>query len=275
MVILPTARLFTRSAWTWPIPISARLRTTPRREDYAASVPEIGALTVSDFLRTNRLQAAINANFFDGRNYYLPAGTPMDVYGVAISEGVVVSEQEGRNHAAAIFFDANNRPTVVHTNWPAQSIDGVYTAVAGNYPLVVAGKNIISRSAAHETEPRTVFGISQDRRYLFLVAIDGRQPGYSNGATDYESAGWFLLLGAYDGVSQYGRGRLYDHGHRRQHRRFEQSVYRRTSRIKPLLPAAKVMPVAPYSVSRNRLPEGGANLLVCRKRSSNARRPSW
>ena len=66
-----------------------RLLTTPRISNYAAGNRETGGLTVSHFLKTHHLQAAINANFFDPEDYYLPAGTPMDVYGLAVSEGVV------------------------------------------------------------------------------------------------------------------------------------------------------------------------------------------
>jgi hypothetical protein len=184
-----------------------QLLTTPRiANNYIPGVREIGGLTVSDFLKTNRVQAAINANFFSERLYYLPPGTPMDLYGLAVSQGVVVSEQDGPAHAATITFDANNRPMVIHTNWPATSTEGVYTAVTGNYPLVIAGKNVAPRTGRLENEPRTAFGISQDRRYLYLVAIDGRQPGYSDGAYDYETAGWLLLLGAYDGVNMDGGG---------------------------------------------------------------------
>lgn len=183
-----------------------RLFTTPRMANYVAGSREIGGLTVSDFLRTYHAQAAINANFFESRSYYLPAGTAMDVYGLQISDGVVVSTQDGPNYDAAILFDASNRATVIHTNWPARSVAGIRTAVSGNYPLVVAGRNIINRSSARETNPRTAFGVSQDRRYLYLVGIDGRQSGYSVGANDYETAGWLLLLGASDGVNMDGGG---------------------------------------------------------------------
>lgn len=182
-----------------------RLLTTPPFTNYVARSREVGGLTVSDFLRTNRVQAAINANFFSPGTYYLPAGTPMNVYGVAVSQGTVVSETESRGHAAAILFDAMNRPAVIPTNWPTVSLEGVETAVCGDYPLVVAGKNVISPSA-RGAEPRTVFGVSEDRRYLYLVAIDGRQDGYSEGANDYESANWLLLLGAFDGINLDGGG---------------------------------------------------------------------
>src|SRR5438552_2372234 len=86
-----------------------RLLTTPRISNYAAGNRETGGLTVSDFLKTHHLQEAINANFFDPNSYYLPAGTPMDVYGLSISEGVVVSAQDGPNDASAILFDTNNQ----------------------------------------------------------------------------------------------------------------------------------------------------------------------
>src|SRR5207249_7679770 len=92
------------------------------------------------------------------------------------------------------------------TNWPPASLDGIYTAVSGNYPLVVAGRNVVNRGTAREVNPRTVFGLSQDRHFLYLVGIDGRQPGYSVGANDYESAAWLLLLGAYDGINVDGGG---------------------------------------------------------------------
>jgi hypothetical protein len=183
-----------------------RLFTTPRRADYVEGVREVGGFTVSDFLKNNHLQAAINANFFDARSYYLPANTPMDVYGLAISEGVVVSPQDEAQHAAVLAFDENNRATIIHTNWPAANTDGMFTAVAGNYPLVVNGLSVAKRSGNLEADPRTAFGVSQDRRYLYLVGIDGRQPGYSEGAYDYETAEWLLALGAYDGVNMDGGG---------------------------------------------------------------------
>jgi hypothetical protein len=187
-----------------------RLLTTPRLENYVEGSSEVGGLTVSDFLRTHHLQAAINANFFDHPDYYLPAGTPMDLYGLAISEGVVVSPEDQPQFSASIVFDAANHAEIVHTNWPPISTDGITTAVTGEYSVLIngvnAGYDVPDHGFIHQTNPRTAFGLSQDRRYLFIVAIDGRQPGYSNGAYDYETGGWLLLLGAYDGINMDGGG---------------------------------------------------------------------
>ncbi len=183
-----------------------RLFTNPRiTNNYVADQREVGGYTPGDFLKNHHLQAVINANFFSSTSYYLPAGTPMDVYGLSISEGIVVSAQSSRNNSAVLLFDTNNVATVVHTNWPARSTQGIYTAVAGNGSLVAAGKNVASRTAT-DRDPRTAFGLSEDHRYLYLVGVDGRQPGYSNGSTDYETAGWMLLFGAYDAVNMDGGG---------------------------------------------------------------------
>src|SRR5262245_55807739 len=76
-----------------------RLFTSAQSSNYVAGASEVGGLTTSDFLKSNHLQAAINANFFNPNDYYLPAGTPMDVYGLAISQGVVVSQPDGPSHA--------------------------------------------------------------------------------------------------------------------------------------------------------------------------------
>jgi hypothetical protein len=187
-----------------------RLHTTPRIDDYVAGAREAGGRTVSDYLKTYGLQAAVNANFFGPGDYYLPAGTPMDIYGLAVSEGTVVSTQDGPRFAASLIFDAQNHPTALHTNWPAASLENIYTAISGEYSLVVDGKNVaydLPRGAfIHRQNPRTAIGISQDGSFLYLVAIDGRQPGYSEGAYDYETAGWMLLLGAHDAINLDGGG---------------------------------------------------------------------
>ena len=188
-----------------------RLLTTPRAENYVPGSNETGGRTVSDFLKTHRLQVAINANFFGAREYYLPPGTPMDVSGLQVSEGVVVSEQEGPDNAVALVFDARNAGRMIHSNWPATSTADIFTAVAGEYSLVVAGKNVAHAYRnqprfIHNPNPRTAFGISEDRRYLYLMTIDGRQPGYSEGAYDEETAEWMLLLGAHDAVNLDGGG---------------------------------------------------------------------
>src|SRR5437763_12783301 len=46
--------------------------TSPRIANYARDSHETAGYTVSDFLRRNQLQLAVNANLFDPQQYYLP-----------------------------------------------------------------------------------------------------------------------------------------------------------------------------------------------------------
>lgn len=188
-----------------------RLFSSPRITNYVQGTRETAGYTVRDFLVTNRLQVAINAAQFSPSSYYLPAGTPMNPAGLSICQGVLVSPQDGIADAASIMFTSNNIPTIVPTNWPPVSTAGVFTAVTGPYPLLLNGVNLGYRylppgSFIHEDNPRTALGISQDRRYLFILVIDGRQPGYSTGALDFETGLWLLTLGAYNAINLDGGG---------------------------------------------------------------------
>lgn len=185
-----------------------QLFSTPRIADYVADSRETVVHTVSQFLTEYHLQVAINANEYHPSDNILPAGTPMDIYGLSICQGELVSP-DYRKDCASVMFTTNNAATMVYSNWPPVSTEGIYTAVSGIYPVLSNNVNLGARyghSDIHGLEPRTAFGLSQDRRYLYLMTIDGRQSGYSNGAYDSDTAGWLLLAGASDGVNMDGGG---------------------------------------------------------------------
>jgi hypothetical protein len=54
--------------------------------------------------------------------------------------------------------------------------------------------------------PRTLIGVAAGGRRLMLITIDGRQPGYSVGTTNRESARIALALGATDALNLDGGG---------------------------------------------------------------------
>ena len=54
--------------------------------------------------------------------------------------------------------------------------------------------------------PRTIVGIAARGRRLLLITIDGRQPGYSAGTTNRESAAVALALGATEAINLDGGG---------------------------------------------------------------------
>lgn len=182
---------------------------SPRIDNYAANSRETAGMTVSRFVKVQGVQAAVNAGFFRPSEYYLPEGTPMAVSGLLISQGEPVSPASS-GYSASLYIDAANHAQIFPTNFPAASTNDIWTAVSGDYPVLVNGVNIgrkyLSWGGIHDVNPRTAIGLSQDRRYLYLVTIDGRQPGYSNGAWDFETAAWLQVLGAHDGINMDGGG---------------------------------------------------------------------
>jgi hypothetical protein len=54
--------------------------------------------------------------------------------------------------------------------------------------------------------PRTIVGVAARGRRLLLITVDGRQPGYSAGTTNRESAAIALALGATEAINLDGGG---------------------------------------------------------------------
>jgi len=199
---------------------SIRLFASPRTPtNYSVNFQETRGYTTTNFLKMNDLQVAINANSFfrpgsgSSPPYLMPEGTNLNASGLVFSQGVLVSPQSSSEDCTAFIFTSNNVATFIPTNWPAGPTNGIHTAVSGLYAVLVNGVNVASNylglpGVAHGLQPRTVMGLSQDRRYLFLLAIDGRQGSldYSEGAYDWQSAAWLLLAGAWDGVNMDGGG---------------------------------------------------------------------
>ncbi len=55
-------------------------------------------------------------------------------------------------------------------------------------------------------EPRTALGLTPDRKTLVILAVDGRQPGYSEGASFADVADIMLMEGCSDAVNMDGGG---------------------------------------------------------------------
>ena len=187
--------------------------------DYVLDDRETAGYTTSNFLTMHGLQLAVNANYFhdggtsdvESPDYLAPEGSPYDVIGLEISQGTVVSPQDSGDYTATLMFATNNDVMFFPTNWPANPTAGIYTAITGPYAILVSnvnvGSNYINNSdPIHGINPRTAFGLSEDRHYLYILVINGRQSGYSNGALDWETAKWLQLLGAIDGADMDGGG---------------------------------------------------------------------
>ncbi len=172
--------------------------------DNGAAPKETTSETTSEFLTHYKLQVAINGNF------YAPCCAPgdKDLIGLAVSRGTVVSPPVVKGTgSAALVITRDNHATITKTG-AGFSTANIWTAIAGSE--IVLARGTVPALAGTElnkaAHPRTAVGLTQDARYLILMAIDGRQLGYSIGATIDEVAAWLLRFGASDGLNLDGGG---------------------------------------------------------------------
>ncbi len=157
---------------------------------------------------------AVNANFYGG-----VAGTHADIIGLSVSDGVVVSP-------ARQFGGLPGDPALTFTQGRVASIgyvapgelNGVWDAVAGVGPsdndpvpgtlLITDGVNTgaTARVQPLVRNPRTAVGIDRAGSRLYIIEIDGRQPGWSVGVTLPELADLLLRKGCWRAVNLDGGG---------------------------------------------------------------------
>ena len=179
------------------------------------TTPKSGSLqttsqTTSQFLLSSGAQVAINANFFS--NVAATAG-PENLLGLAVSNGTIVAPQAfGSDDAAAsLLLSRTNQAVIFPAGAIAINLTDVFNAVSGNQ-IVTNGidtSSITPTGAPHDPfglDPRTGVGLSQNQQFLYLIAVDGRLPGYSAGITTSDEASLLLDLGVYNGLNLDGGG---------------------------------------------------------------------
>ena len=180
-----------------------------------ATTPQSGPLqttsqTTSQFLLSSGVQVAINANFF---STVAATPGPENLLGLSVSNGTVVSPQAfGADDAAASLLLSQTGQAVIYpAGMTAVNLGSVFNAVSGNQILSngVDTSSITPTGAPHDPfglDPRTSVGVSQNGQYLYLIAVDGRLPGYSVGITTSDEASLMLALGVYNGLNLDGGG---------------------------------------------------------------------
>ena len=170
-------------------------------------------------LPTDRWAASVGATVAINANYFgkLAEGET-NTLGLSVSDGRIVSPV--REYAGA--FD----PSLVFTKdriakigvFNGDQAQDAWDAVAGigasptdpdhGGLLVENGKNRGERARIDPEirHPRTAAGVSADGRTLWLVVVDGRQPGYSVGMTLPELGDLMIELGADDALNLDGGG---------------------------------------------------------------------
>ncbi len=156
---------------------------------------ETDGLRTSSFLRKMRCQVAVNASPFSPIH---PAeGQPQDVDGLLISEGKVVSPANSQPVLAV----REDKKVIISSR--LAKTKGIRTAVVG-FSIVL--RDGVVTGTEKPLHPRTAAAVSEDGRYLYLLVVDGRQEGYSEGASTREIGAMLKELGGWQGVNLDGGG---------------------------------------------------------------------
>jgi len=159
------------------------------------------ARTTSQFLDEFGVQLAINGDGFTpwSDNPFSPypqSGDPVIPLGLSISDGITYSEPQ--DTLPTFYLSPNGKASI---NEPTGNIE---YAISGQHLLIQNGK--IIEGLDGDAQPRTALGLNRSSKILTLVVVDGRQPGYSEGATLTELANILLENNVHDGINMDGGG---------------------------------------------------------------------
>lgn len=122
-----------------------------------------------------------------------------DPGGLNILDGVVVSEHPTR----AVFVVYKDGTPAIVSKVPAQDHSRIKIAVSGFAITASNGKLMKPDKPLH---PRTAYGISADKRFLYLMTVDGRQKNWSLGCTQRETGELLMAAGAWNVINMDGGG---------------------------------------------------------------------
>ena len=169
--------------------------------------------TTSQFLIRHRAQLAINGDFLlpwwssGPRDYYPPVGGPVDVLGLGVSGG----EEYGWRQVpfSTLVFEESGAVSIVEVKDRNTPIPRARHALSGKVMLVVDGAPTAAADApgqAQDLHPRVAAALDRTGDTLLLFVVDGRQPGYSEGARLGELARVIVEHGGHRAMNLDGGG---------------------------------------------------------------------
>jgi len=188
--------------WGKPMPDYPKLQIRTRRETTMDFLKKMRA-PVEKGGRALNVVAAFNASPW--RPWTKPYNHKYaDPPGVNISDGVLVGNRGGKNPALVIYKDGK---VDIVEKISKEDFPKIKDALSGFYMVARNGKALPDTApAAKQCHPRTAFGLSRDRRYLYVIVIDGRQKHWSLGAKGSETGEFLLEAGADDVINMDGGG---------------------------------------------------------------------
>lgn len=127
-----------------------------------------------------------------------------DPHGLNISEGVVISDHHHKRDP--MFVAWKNGECAITNSIPANRYGEIQVAHTGFEIILANGVKTKAALARTDLNPRMAYGLSADKRWMYVVAADGRQPGWSLGASLPDLCDIMADAGASDAVNMDGGG---------------------------------------------------------------------
>jgi len=152
--------------------------------------------SVLAFINTNPWDGFPDATGKKNRNWF--EGQPVDISGLSASNGIIRSPI--KPGGVAVCFDLKKGILVGEDLARTVVIEGM----AGFSQILK--EEIIIAPQEGPRHPRTSIGVDKSGFILWLVVVDGRQKGYSEGMTTYELGKIMKELGCWHAVNMDGGG---------------------------------------------------------------------
>ena len=158
------------------------------------------SMTTSNFAYANKTTVAINGSFYSEQNQPL---------GLTVTDGRPWPKTQDKKAYSFLACTAQrechiepfNRTTVYQTQWQTV-ISGWQSLINGQYQCA-PGSPRLCHSNARNPHPRTALGLSDNKRYLYMVVVEGRQENFK-GYTLNQVARVFKQLGVKNAINLDG-----------------------------------------------------------------------
>ncbi len=151
--------------------------------------------SVLAFVNTNPWDSFPNDKGKKNRNWY--PGQPVDIHGLAGTQGKMRSTTSPGN--TSVWFDAQSGVHFGH-----RPEDKPEEGTTGFQLILSKGKLTVGEGGPRH--PRTSIGTDEKGEILWLVVVDGRQKGYSEGMNMHELANVMKDLGCWSATNMDGGG---------------------------------------------------------------------
>ena len=190
-----------------------RFKMTPRAENWGKPMSDVPQYTI----RTRRITCRkfMEESVARGENMCIVInGSPWgpwqspwnhpyaDRQGLIVADGVLVSPPMEKRPTFAVYKDGS----CGFFRWKeGDDISKVQHAISG-FSFVLEKGAGVGKDNPKKLAPRTGYGLCPQKKYLYLLVVDGRQEKYSMGCSVYEVGELLKYFGAADGLNMDGGG---------------------------------------------------------------------